>query len=1247
MTEVDGIMPEATTQPVSSSLGLTEEHSAPTSSSYADGTTSAIVSNDRQELTKEQHNGLNKVINSRDVNSCIEQMDVDGPDTEEEDSQMTASSTTENGIGVDGGGGEEGKMSTCEEDGSANRAFPEETNRLNKEIKADTLATTTAPIIATVKENLTSICNDELQNSNTCTDKSVGGESDGDVDDTQRSRSTPVEASDPKDSSNAPSESVERPATVSSNTDSVSEVEGADTTSQDEKAINCKELQLNAPKAVNDDSRSVKGQEALDISTDPLSISSEFKSKSQKKENGVKKNEASGFVDLGDDSDDEGTIPKGTAADTTVNISGSNTAISKTASVRKTHSVCSDSDGAVVIASDSDTEANMLPAKLKQSNETQIIDDDEDDDCVVIEDDTPAPPHSQTPSDLSKRKSLAIDSPQHSDDSQPPSKRQRSVGPGPTVNQISIKDARSLMTHEAAAATAAAVAAAKKVAESNIYPVNITPAVSGTASGGPPKLMPVINPVGIPIAGSGITNPTSFPGLSSANTANLLPGLTDDMFVLEAPSFIVPYIYEKPPVDNLRDIVKDIEEKYKLSKEDLAEADKPEEFDMMTEQNKEDKEEKNGKKKKKRRGADDPDESWSEESDEDDDDDEDEDSGSDVRTKVLIKEVSDDLPALKGAIKPAAALVQSPSSSAQNAIVASKPGQENYFESPLGKFFMDIGVGLVQEFVQSDLIRLQKRKMRKSLGKNITEFERAISALSGNLEASQKKNSPFKFTMKRCEFCNFKSESALAMANHYETPHMNGALYKCNFCAFEIRNATEIVYHMEAIHNIKARLIKPLPYHQCPNCGFEDNGKAKLARHQPVCAKKFRPEINLAPPADWEAPAKIPRIKPRHGLVGTATAYQAMAAQAAAQKAALASIQQQQQAAAQARSMQAAALAAQNAANKVRGRPPVMTSQKTGPLPVGPMLRGPAPIRSQMATNVVQPNNYQVPGGQLLQAANAFAKKTLSGQPSISITPLPRQNNAQSVVTSPSTSKMPPAGMKPGQSPIVAGGGNSKAQFVICEICDGYIKDLEQLRNHMQWMHKVKIHPKMIYNRPPLNCQKCQFRFFTDQGLERHLLGSHGLVTSSMQEAANKGKDAGRCPVCGRMYQWKLLNHVSRDHHMTLKPAHLSYKCTVCTATFGMYKQFETHVYTAHSTVAKKAMDGKKNNTSAAVTGATGMPSGSGIGIGGGLNHQQRGGLMTTNDSLLKPLKINDEITIIPQPASKPRITNMESHIID
>lgn len=149
-----------------------------------------------------------------------------------------------------------------------------------------------------------------------------------------------------------------------------------------------------------------------------------------------------------------------------------------------------------------------------------------------------------------------------------------------------------------------------------------------------------------------------------------------------------------------------------------------------------------------------------------------------------------------------------------------------------------------------------------------------------------------------------------------------------------------------------------------------------------------------------------------------------------------------------------------------------------------------------------------------MQFQSQSPKNKNAHQPSISITPLPR---ASSATTAHITSK-------PGDT-------NSKNSFVICEICDGYIKDLEQLRNHMQWIHKVKIHPKMIYNRPPLNCQKCQFRFFTDQGLERHLLGSHGLVTSSMQDAANKSKDAGRCPVCGRVKMKHLIIPMFYDNN--------------------------------------------------------------------------------------------------------------------
>lgn len=35
--------------------------------------------------------------------------------------------------------------------------------------------------------------------------------------------------------------------------------------------------------------------------------------------------------------------------------------------------------------------------------------------------------------------------------------------------------------------------------------------------------------------------------------------------------------------------------------------------------------------------------------------------------------------------------------------------------------------------------------------------------------------------------------------------------------------------------------------------------------------------------------------------------------------------------------------------------------------------------------------------------------------------------------------------------------------FVICEICDGYIKDLNQLKVHMQWTHKVRLTLRVLH----------------------------------------------------------------------------------------------------------------------------------------------------------------------------------------
>lgn len=664
---------------------------------------------------------------------------------------------------------------------------------------------------------------------------------------------------------------------------------------------------------------------------------------------------------------------------------------------------------------------------------------------------------------------------------------------------------------------------------------------------------------------------------SSANTQtpqpSILPSLTDDMFVVEAPSFIVPYVYEKPSIKPFREFVdtlgKELEEqkakedKEKESKgiekeavklpktetdEDMGETDGAAATDKKVEQGStEESEEKKKKKKgKRKRGAEEDDASWDGESSSDSDDD----NLSDEENKtIIIKDKVDSIEEIKEVAELTADKVCSSKS-------------DNYFDCSLGKFFINIGLSLVQEYVQSDLLKQQNRKLyrEKKQGHNTKSTETSIASLMKNIEFSKENNAPYAFTQLKCEFCSFKTESKLAMSHHLETPHMKNNVYKCNFCPFEIRSPHDILYHMEAEHNIRGKLERAPAYHQCANCPFEDNGKGKLARHLIPCAKKFKPASNLAPPLEWEPPAKIPKIsRSRNNMMGS---YQS-------------SFNRSQMGNNLGRPINVATIMpGMSSTYRPRGRTPMSVPPRAAPVHGAPIIRGGIMVRHNAP--VLMSNNYPM--------ANNTKKPH---QPSISITPLPRP--VQPVLPQPSH--------------------NSKNTFVICEICDGYIKDLEQLRNHMQWIHKVKIHPKMIYNRPPLNCQKCQFRFFTDQGLERHLLGSHGLVTSSMQEAANKGKDAGRCPVCGRVYQWKLLNHVARDHNLTLKPAHLSYKCTVCTATFGMYKQFENHVYSAHSVVAKRVMDKGKASAAAA---------------------------KNNSDSLLKPLKINDEITIIPQPVKMP-----------
>lgn len=469
-------------------------------------------------------------------------------------------------------------------------------------------------------------------------------------------------------------------------------------------------------------------------------------------------------------------------------------------------------------------------------------------------------------------------------------------------------------------------------------PTGALPSVPAASSSGYSVL-----PVAVPAQGiypshssTRMSSPILQPPPPAPKPPQILPTLTDDMYVVEAPSFIVPYVYEKPPIKPLKEYIerlgKEIEEMKERERKEKQEKENIEKGEREQENRREEKDvegnsealkdEKETNKEGSEINTKEEDSDKGTEGKRSDSD------GNTVSTKDLSNtnqnkcksEGGDKDTKAKGIegesesqIKPnedksgeekkesedpkkneesgsrngpeTQSSVATPGEDRKDKLAdppkpIEKPNKPpTYFDNPLGKFFIQIGVNLVQEYVQTELLRSQKRKRERDGGKGgaVTQF--AINSLLKNLELSKENNEPFHLEQKKCEYCSFKTESSLVMAQHLETPHMRNYVYRCNFCPLEVRSPHDILFHMEAEHNVRGRLERAPAFHQCPNCPFEDNQKGKLTRHLLSCAKKHKPERNQEPPPDWEPPAKIPRVsRSRPAALGLgAAAYQAMA----------------------------------------------------------------------------------------------------------------------------------------------------------------------------------------------------------------------------------------------------------------------------------------------------------------------------------------------------------------------------------
>ena len=158
--------------------------------------------------------------------------------------------------------------------------------------------------------------------------------------------------------------------------------------------------------------------------------------------------------------------------------------------------------------------------------------------------------------------------------------------------------------------------------------------------------------------------------------------MADDSFIVEAPSFVVPYLIEKSASQNLKKKIQSIVPSPKTEKK--------EDVRVLSEE------------------------------------------GSSNSEKIEKDEV---ISTSATAVCGGSLLDKSTMKSKMEKSVAQSEKakeEDNYFTQPIGRFFLDIGVSLVQEYVLGDLLRVQQRKVHK--GTKITDASLSVNALTkGNI----------------------------------------------------------------------------------------------------------------------------------------------------------------------------------------------------------------------------------------------------------------------------------------------------------------------------------------------------------------------------------------------------------------------------------------------------------------------------------------------------------------------------------
>ncbi|ESO87910.1 hypothetical protein LOTGIDRAFT_234890 [Lottia gigantea] len=132
------------------------------------------------------------------------------------------------------------------------------------------------------------------------------------------------------------------------------------------------------------------------------------------------------------------------------------------------------------------------------------------------------------------------------------------------------------------------------------------------------------------------------------------------------------------------------------------------------------------------------------------------------------------------------------------------------------------------------------------------------------------------------------------------------------------------------------------------------------------------------------------------------------------------------------------------------------------------------------------------------------------------------------------------------------GPANESGGFEVCEICGGYVKDRKALRIHFYYAHRKEIPDRA---QAPLYCATCFARFWTAQGLQKHL-------------EVHKVTNAAKCLICGHKVP-NVLMHMRIVHTKELGNFLATCKCIYCGLVCSSKRGVESHMVGVHGIMIK------------------------------------------------------------------------------